>query len=138
MSAFAVQVAIMAALNADAVLPPVYDRVPADVERPYGSFGPPNETPERRFATSSSRVSVLLDWWGNERDTDPATGRVTVHGNRQIAGFAKQARALLDGTLLPLSDGRMVRLRWEQDVYVPDPDDTVRHVQQRFTVGVVQ
>lgn len=127
----------MAALNADAWLPPVYDVAPSGVERPYGTFAPPSEDATRLFAARASRVVVLLDWWGDERSTDE-TGRVTVHGNKQVAQFAVRARYLLDGQILTLEAGRMISLRWEQDVFVPDPDATVRHVQQRFSVGVKQ
>lgn len=137
MSTWDVQVAVMGKLNADDELPAVYDAPGENTARPYGSFGPPTATSSPRFAVRATREVILLDWWGNTREQDPATGQIIVHGNKQVASFADRARALLDGQLLPLAKGTMTRLRWEQDVFLPDPDANVRHIQQRFSVGLV-
>lgn len=133
MSTFDVQKLIMATLNASAGLPPVYDaeNIPSDAERPYGTYGPPTSTSRgifgRRLPTSEI---VLIDWWGNNRETDPVTGRIIVHGNRQISTFAVLTKDILDGLV---AEG-VTLLRWEQDVYVPDEDQGIRHLQQRFRV----
>jgi hypothetical protein len=134
-STWYVQVAVANLLNFDTQTPPIYDEVPEGAARPYGTFGPPDATREARFGTSATREIVLIDWWGNARET-MSNGAVMVHGNQQISAFAARARFLLDGKPLPLESGIVTMLRWEQDVYLPDPDRAVRHVQQRFRIGV--
>lgn len=125
----------MAALNADAELPPVYDLPPEGVALPYGTFAPPSSNDTRRLGIRATREVILLDWWGLSREVQP-DGTVRVYGNSQVAAFAARARVVLDGTKLALGAGIVRLLRWDQDVYVPDPDRDVRHVQQRYRVGV--
>lgn len=137
MSTFDVQVLIMQLLNDIAELPPVYDadEVPPDAERPYGTYGPPTSTARGLFGKQlPSNEIVLIDWWGNDRELDEATGRTIIHGNGQVAGFAKISKNALNGFDGAAGEGRVTLLRWEQDVYVPDEDQNIRHVQQRFRV----
>lgn len=131
MSTWQVQVAVMDVLNRDAELPPVYDPAEPKGAYPYGTWSEP--TFVRRGALNNEirgSMTIGIDWWG------AASAGDRVIGNAEVAAAALRARSLLDGNRIALSSGRVVSLRWESDTYVGDPDPNVRHLQQRFRVGV--
>lgn len=123
----------MAALNTDPLIPPVLDRAEPKPDLPYGTWG--ESSAVRRGALNNEvrgRLIVVIDWWGAAKVLD------RIYGNSQIADAAARARALLDGNRLALTSGRVVSLRWDSDAYLNDPDPNLRHLAQRFRVGVVE
>lgn len=132
MSIWDVQVAVMQVLNADATLPPVLDSAEPKPEMPYGTYGTPTSTKRGLFGKRFTSDVVILDWWGKAKTLD------RIHGNKQVAEAADRARVLLDGKPIALASGRMVSLRWESEALVGDPDPNIRHLQQRYRVGVTE
>jgi len=135
MSAWYVKKVIMDFLNADSVLPPIYDRVDANAPKPYGTFGPPVESARGRLGKPpASTHSIEINWWG--LDTEVVSGIERRRGDSQVGNMAARARDILHGNLIEIPGAtEMILLRWEQDTYIPEIERNLRRVRQLYRVN---
>lgn len=135
-----IRVAVMAALNAvGAQLPQVHDKVPRASDgsllpRPYGVVSLPDATSTAQTLGQDSGQAdrLWVDWYGN--DEEVIDGRRYVRGDSQITLWAALTKAELNYMVINSVDHRAVTIRWVQNRYLGDPNETVRRVQVEFRV----
>lgn len=124
-----IEVALAAAINADATLATLLagDRVyslwaPPNAPFDYITLGDVNESASSRFHRPGTITNETLHLWSR------------AGGKQGVAAIYAALVALLDGNVLALSDGRMLRGRMELTTVLADPDGKTAHGVARYTV----
>ncbi len=124
-----IQVAIVTALKADSDVAAmtggrVYDRVPANAEYPYISFGPEQDIPEDADCIEASEIILQIDVWSQ----DP--------GFREARRVGKAVKRALTEDAITLADNALVYFEYDGRRVLRDPDGNTSHVVLTFRAGV--